>query len=182
MRTKIALLLATLFFCGELEAQQQNVKIGVINIQKALSETQEGQKASQELTAKVEPKQKEFTGRQNEIAQLERQLNTSTNLLTDEKKAQLARDLDSKKKRLERDTQDADDALRSEQQSVLQSMSQRLMTLLTKYAKDNGYTLIIATGEPSAPVLYNSPQSDITPEIVTLYDKTYGAGGAKASR
>lgn len=160
-----------LLFCSVLGAQQ-SPKIGVIDLQRALAATQEGQQANRDLTAKVDPKQKEFNARQQEITQMEEQLNRPA-VLSEEKKAELARSIDEKKKRLDRDTQDANDSLRSENQALLQKMSQRLMTVLTKYAKDNAYTLILETGESSTPLMYAAPEMDITAAIVTLYDKAY---------
>lgn len=180
MKTKTTALATVLLFSASLHAQQASGKIGVINMQKALAGTQEGQKASQDLAAKVAPKQKEFNARQQEIAQLDEQLSKGANLLNDEKKAQMARDLDLKKKRLERDTQDAEETIRTEQQGMLQSLSQRLMAVVTKFAKDNGYSLVLEAGDPNTPILYAANGLEITQDIVGLYDKTY-AGASKAA-
>lgn len=156
---------------------QQESKIGVINVQRALITTKDGQKALADLNARVAPKQKEFNTRQQEIAQLEDQLRQGSNTLGDEKKAQLARDIEIKKKKLTRDTQDAQEQVQGQQQQVLQSLSQKLMTVLSKYAKDNKYMLIMESGEPSTQVIYAADSLDITQEIVTLYDKQYAAPG-----
>jgi outer membrane protein len=158
-------------FCSVLVAQQ-SPKLGVVDLQRALAATQEGQQATKNLAAKVDPKQKEFSARQQEITQLEEQVNRPA-VLSEEKKAELARSIDEKKRRLERDTQDTNDSLRSEQQGVLQKMSQRLMAVLTKYAKDNAYTLILEAGDPNTPLMYAAPEMDITAAIVSLYDKAY---------
>jgi outer membrane protein len=158
-------------FCSVLAAQQPP-KIGIIDVQRALAATQEGQQATKDLKAKVDPKQQEFNARQQEITQLQEQLNRPA-VLSEEKKAELTRSLDEKKRRLDRDTQDANDSLRSEQQSVLQKMSQRLMAVLTKYAKENNYTLILSAGDPNTPLMYAAPEMDITSTIVSLYDKAY---------
>lgn len=171
MNNRVSLWALPLLFCSVLAAQQ-SPKIGIIDLQRALAATQEGQQATKNLTAKVEPKQREFTARQQEITQLEEQLNRPA-VLSEEKKAELARSIDEKKRRLDRDTQDANDSLRSEQQGVLQKMSQRLMTVLTKYAKDNAYTLILEAGDPNTPLMYAAPEMDITAAIVSLYDKAY---------
>jgi len=39
--------------------------------------------------------------------------------------------------------QDAEEDLKAEQQKVLQGLGQRMMAVIEKYAKDNGYTLIL---------------------------------------
>ena len=60
---------------------------------------------------------------------------------------------------------------RAEQQRLLQSLGQRMMAVIEKYAKDNNYTLILDVSNPNTPVLYASSGIDITSDIVSLYDK-----------
>lgn len=161
-------------------AQQAPGKVGVISVQGAIVGTKDGQKASQELDTKFSPRKKEFDTRQNEIAQLQDQYNKSGSLMNDEKRNQLARDIDEKKKRLERDMQDANEELQGEQQRVLQGLGQRMMAVIEKYAKDNGYSMILDVSNPNTPVLYASSGIDITQDIIVLYDKTT-TNGAPAS-
>lgn len=158
-------------------AQQPTTKMAVISLQGALVGTKDGQKASAELESKFAPKKKEFDTRQSEIAQLQDQYTKGGNLMNEDKRQQLARDIDEKKKRLERDMQDAQEELNSEQQRVLQGLGQRLMAVIEKYAKDNGYTMVLDDSNPSTPILYASMGIDITQDIISLYDKTSTNGG-----
>jgi outer membrane protein len=160
-------------------AQTAPSKVGVISIQGAIVGTKDGQKASQELDAKFVPRKKEFDSRQSEIAQLQDQYNKGGTVMAEDKRNQLARDVDEKKKRLERDMQDAEEDLKTEQQKVLQGLGQRMMAVIEKYAKDNGYSMILDVSNPNTPVLYASSGIDITQDIVSLYDKT-STGGAPA--
>lgn len=176
-----SVLMPAVLMCAALGAyaQQAPSKVGVISVQGAIVGTKDGQKASQQLDAKFVPRKKEFDARQAEIAQLQDQYNKSGNLMSDDKRNQLARDIDEKKKRLERDMQDANDELQGEQQRVLQGLGQRMMAVIEKYAKDNGYTMILDVSSPNTPVLYASSAIDITQDIVQLYDKT-STNGAPA--
>jgi outer membrane protein len=161
-------------------AQTPSSKVGVISIQGAIVGTKDGQKASQDLDTKFVPRKKEFDSRQSEIAQLQDQYNKSGTVMSEDKRNQLARDIDEKKKRLERDMQDAEEDLKGEQQKVLQGLGQRMMAVIEKYAKDNGYSMILDVSNPNTPVLYASSGIDITQDIVSLYDKTT-VGGAPAT-
>ena len=156
-------------------------KVGVISVQGAIVGTKDGQKASQALDAKFSPKKKEFDTRQSEINQLQDQYNKGGTVMSEDKRQQLARDIDEKKKRLQRDMQDAQDELQGEQQRLLQSLGQRMMAVIEKYAKDNGYTMILDVSNPNTPVLYASSAIDITQDIVALYDKTSSNGGPTAA-
>ena len=162
-------------------AQQAPTKVGVISIQGAIVGTQDGQKASQELDTKFVPKKKEFDSRQSELAQLQDQYNKGGSVMAEDKRNQLARDIDEKKRRLERDMQDAEEQLKAEQQKVLQGLGQRMMAVIEKYAKDNGYSMILDVSNPNTPVLYASSGIDITQDIVQLYDKTSTNGGPAAT-
>lgn len=152
-------------------------KVGVISIQGAIVGTKDGQKASGELDTKFAPKKKEFDSRQSEVAQLQDQYSKGGTVMSEDKRAQMARDIDEKKKRLERDMQDAEEDLRGEQQKLLQGLGGRMMAVIEKYAKDNGYSMILDVSNPNTPVLYASSGIDITQDIVSLYDKTSANGG-----
>jgi outer membrane protein len=160
-------------------AQQAAQKVGVISVQGAIVGTKDGQKASQALDQKFAPKKKEFDTRQSELSQLQDQYNKGGSLMSEDKRNQLARDIDEKKRRLERDVQDAQEELQGEQQKLLQSLGQRMMAVIEKYAKDNSYNVILDVSNPNTPVLYASSAIDITQDIVSLYDKT-STNGAPA--
>ena len=172
---------AALALCAGLafgaDAQQPSTKVGVISVQGAIVGTKDGQKASQELEAKFTPRKKEFDSRQAELTQLQDQYNKGGSVMAEDKRNQLARDIDEKKKRLERDMQDAQEELQNEQQRVLSGLGQRMMAVIEKYAKDNGYTMILDVGNANTPVLYASSAIDITQDIIQLYDKTSTNGG-----
>lgn len=181
MRSSLISAAALLCLAWGASAQQTPAKVGVISIQGALVGTKDGQKASQELDAKFMPKKKEFDTRQTEITQMQDQYNKGGTVMSEDKRTQMARDIDEKKKRLQRDMQDAEEELQGEQQRLLQGLGQRMMAVIEKYAKDNGYTIVLNVSDPNTPVLYASSAIDITQDIISLYDKTSTNGGPAAA-
>jgi outer membrane protein len=164
--------------CASLGAVAQTpTKVGVISVQGAIVSTKDGQKASQEWETKFGPKKKEFQTRESELAQLSDQLNKGGSVMAEDKRAQLAREIDEKKKRLDRDMQDAQEDFQAEQQKLFSSVGQRMLAVIEKYAKDNGYSIIMDVSPQNTPVLYVATGIDITQEIVGLYDKTTANGG-----
>lgn len=150
---------------------QTGGKVAVINVQGAIVATKDGQKAAAELQAKAAPKQKELEGKQNDINSLQDQLNKGQNTLSEGTKNELYRNIEQKKKNLQRDVQDASDEMDQEQQKILQQLGQKILAVIEKYARDQGYTLVLDVSNPQTPVMYASPTIDITKEIVDLYDK-----------
>jgi outer membrane protein len=170
---------AVVFLAAGLLAQAQNAgKVAVINIQGAIISTKDGQKAASELDAKTQPKKKELEQKQNEINGLQDQFNKGQNTLSDATKNDLYKNIELKKKNLQRDVEDAQAELEQDQQKILQQLGQKMMAVIERYAKDNGYTLVVDVSNPQTPVLYASPSIDITKEIVELYDKSSAAMSA----
>jgi outer membrane protein len=77
--------------------------------------------------------------------------------------------------------EDAEAEFNQDQQKVLQQLGQKMMVVIDKYARDNGYAMILDVSAQNTPVLYASNTIDITKEIIELYDKNAGAAGAPAT-
>lgn len=171
------LIIALLGACTAAWAQAPPTKAGVISMQGVIAGTKEGQKARQQFEAKWQPKEKEFTQRRDEVTRLEEQLNKGGSVLSEEAHNQREKELDQKKKKLERDISDAKDELTAEEQAVLQRLGQKALAVLAKYGKDNGYTIIVDTSNPDSPVLYAEPGTDVTQDVIALYDKANATTG-----
>src|SRR5689334_10685924 len=155
-------------------------KVGVINIQSAIVSTKDGQKAANEIQTRFNPKKAEMDRRQSEIGQLQDQLNRGRNTLSEDARSKLVRDIDQKTKSLNRDTEDARAELDQEEQKIMSELGGRITAVIDKYAKDNGYTLILDVSNPQTPVLYASNTIDITKDIIDLYDKNAPVPGPPA--
>ena len=151
--------------------QGQTTKVGVVNIQAALIATKDGQKAASELEGKRAPKTKDLEKKQSEIRTLQESLNRGGNAMSEQAKAELVRSIDTKTKSFNRELEDAQAEWDQEQQKILQDLGQKMMAIIDKYAKDNGYMVILDVSNPQTPVLYASNTIDITKDIVDLYDK-----------
>jgi len=160
---------------------QAQTKVAAINIQAAIIGTKDGQKAAAELTAKMQPKKRELEQKQNEIASLQDQLNKGQNTMSDAAKADLYKNVEAKKKSLQRQMEDAQADLEADQNKLMQQLGQKIVAVIERYARDNGYTMVVDVGNPNTPVIYASPSVEITKEVIELYDKSTAAAGAPAS-
>jgi outer membrane protein len=155
-----------------LTAQAQQGKFAIINIQGAIISTKEGQAAAAKLNQETAPKKKQLEQKQNEITALQDQLNKGQNTLSDSAKNDLYKKIESQKKTLQRDVEDAEADLQAEQNKVLGQLGQKILAVIERYSRDNGYTLVLDVGNQNTPVIYASPSIDITKEIIELYDKS----------
>jgi len=170
-KTTFALALMAASF-GMTASAQAPTKVGVIQIQAALTATKEGQKAAAELETKMAPRKKELEGKQAEIKDLQEKLQKGGLTLSDSAKEELTRNIDARTKSFNRDVEDAQAELEQEQQKLVNALGGKMMQVIDKFAQANGYAVVLDVSNQNTPVLYAANQVDITKEVIELYDKT----------
>ncbi|MBY0507474.1 MAG: OmpH family outer membrane protein [Bryobacteraceae bacterium] len=154
-------------------AQAPAAKVGTVSIQQAIIGTKDGQKAVQQLQTKIEPKRKELEAKQAQIAQMEDQQRKSANTASADTLRKLATDIEQNKKSLQRMAEDAEAESQQEQNKLLNELGGRIMQVLDKYSRDNGFTLILdVSNQQTSPVLWAANGVDITADIIKLYDSS----------
>jgi outer membrane protein len=163
------------------QAQEAASKVGIIHIQNAMLGTKDGQKAAADLQAKFEPTSKRLQGLRDEINALQAEVSKGSNTMGEERRVEIARDIDQKTRSLNRSSEDAQADFQLEQEKILQDLGQRMMAVIGKYSRDNGYTLVLDVSNPQTPVLFAANGIDITQDIVKLYDDESGKAAAAES-
>lgn len=148
-------------------------KIAVISLQAAILGTAEGKLASQELRAQFSPRQTDLQNLQKQIEDIQRRAQAGTTTLSDEEKARLSQEYAALSRRYQREQQDLTDDGNDAQQAAVNKIGQKMMTVLDKFAKTNGYGVVIDESAQNTPVVYAANQADITQQIIKLYDDAY---------
>src|SRR5579864_2730954 len=148
-------------------------KIAVINLQVAIVGTAEGKQASAEIQAQFAPRQTELQNLQKQIEDIQRRLQAGATTLSDEERARLTQEGTTLGRRFQRQQQDLQDDGNDVQQVAINKIGQKMMTILDKYAKTNGFSVVIDNSSQNTPVLYTANQVDITQQIIKLYDDAY---------
>jgi outer membrane protein len=155
-------------------------KIGVINIQAAIVNTNEGKRDFDALQKKFEPKQAELKALNDEIDNLKKQLDAQGTKMTEEDRAARVRVIEQKQKNLQRALEDAQNDFQAQQSEVANRIGQKLVDVLDKYAKTNGLSLVVDASTQSSPVLWAAEQVNITPAIVDAYNAQSGVAAPPA--
>jgi outer membrane protein len=151
-------------------------KIATINIEQAIFASNEGQRDFEALGKKLEPKQTELKGQNDEVESLKKQLNSGGDKMTEDARNNLVKQIEQKQKSLERSVQDARDDAQSQQNEIAQRILQKMAPVIVKYASDRGFGAILDTSKPwpDGPVLWAAPSVDITKAIVDAYNVQSG--------
>jgi outer membrane protein len=148
-------------------------KVGVINVQAAIASTAEGKQAAAELQSQFAPRTTELQNTQKQIEDLRNRLQTGQSTLSDEEKARLSREGDQLTRAFQRKQQEFQDDTNDAQQDVVNRIGRKLVDVLNKYAKENGFSVILDDSSQQTPVLYAANQVDVTQDIIRLYDQSY---------
>jgi outer membrane protein len=175
-----ALAAACLLGAGAIWAQSpaaagsaSGTKVGVISIRQAIVTTAEGKLASAEL-------QSQFASRQNEIENLNKQINDLQQRLTSgggklsqEEEGRLRQQGQRLAQRLERMNTEYQEDVNAAQADVIDRIGRKMVDVLDRYSRENGFVLVLDSSAQNTPILYNSSQIDVTQDIIRLYDQAY---------
>ncbi|HUC52480.1 MAG TPA: OmpH family outer membrane protein, partial [Candidatus Cybelea sp.] len=121
-----------------------------------------------------------FASRQNEIENLNKQisdlqqrLQSSAGKLSQEEEARLRTDGQRKAQRLERMNNEYQEDVNAEQADVIDRIGRKMVDVLDRYARENGYVVVLDSSAQNTPILFASTQIDVTQDIIRLYDQAY---------
>ena len=145
------------------------LKVAVVNAQKALLETAEIKKAQADLETKYKPRQEEMAKLQKELEDIQRQLQTLGDKLTQQAQADLNVQGQRKQRELQRLGEDMQQDVDYERNGIIARASQQMQDVVTKLAEAKGLDIVVGAGS----ILYAKPVLDLTAEATQAYDKAH---------
>jgi outer membrane protein len=144
-------------------------KIAVIDLRKAILETAEIKKASNDLENKYKSRQETLAKAQRDLQDLQAQAQSSQGRLSPQGEADLTARGQRKEREVTRLDQDFKDDVNHDRDAIIQSAGQRMTEILKKLQEEKGYDGIFDTTQ----VVVFKPSLDITPEAIAAFDKAY---------
>lgn len=148
----------------------ENVKIGFINLQKALNESEVGKKAKQDIEQVIREKQAEVEGKVKAKDAMREDLEKQTVMLSEEARNKRVEELQRLEREIERLISDTNAELQKLQREKEVGILKELNAIIDKIGKEDGYTLIL----PSDVILYAVEGLEITDKVIEEYDKSSG--------
>jgi outer membrane protein len=156
-------------------------KIAVISFQAAVAKTNEGQRNYADLEKKYAPREAQVKSLNDEVESLTKQLQTQGATLSDTERASRAKTIDDKKKQLQRVSEDLRNDGNQEIQQMYNTLASKVYQVLSSYAQQHGYTLVLDISEQQNPVLYALPSTEITNAVIEAYNVKSGVPAPAAS-
>ena len=147
--------------------------VGIINLRGAIGSTAEGKQASAELQSQFAPRSAEIDNQTKAINDLQQRLQSGQGKLSQDEEARLTAEGQRRTQKLDRLRTEFQDDASAAQQDVLERIGRKMVDVLDRYARENGFSVILDTSGQNSPILYASNQVDVTQDIIRLYDQAY---------
>ncbi len=158
-------LVGALVWTGSAAAQ---IKVAIINTQRAVLETAEMKKAAADLEAKYKPQQADIEKRTKELQQIQEKLDNPSKLKPQEAQ-ELQTEGQRKQRQLQRVTDDLQSEVDRERTDILNRGGQRMQDVVKKMAEEKGFDLVVDVSN----TVYFKPAMEITSDAIAAYDKQY---------
>jgi outer membrane protein len=172
---RLAVALAVLLSFATARAASAADKIAYVDVQRVISEVEEGKAAKNRLRTELDSKRAELDKKQKELEQLKADYDRQAGVLTEEAKQQKQKELQQKFMEAQQQANQMQRELADKEDETLRGISEKLIAVVNEVSEREGFTYVI-----KKEALLAAPQAaDLTNEVVRRYNARFGGGGAK---
>lgn len=154
---------------------QEKAKIGYIDLQRAISESQAGKKAKERFEAEVKKAEADLLKERQEVERLKSDFDKRNPLLKDEERRNLEKEVQRRYLGFQRTMRDYQEELRQKEGEMTSEILKELEKIVAEVGKNEKFMLIFERAQ----LLYSDQGIDITNKVIQLYNSRNPAKGAK---
>jgi len=162
------LLIATLLAAASLAASAQELKVGYVNSERVLRESEPARRAQQMLDQEFGKREKDLNDQQAKLVAAADKLDKDAPTLPDSEKQRRQRELVDADRDLQRKKREFQEDLTTRRNEAVSSVSERANRVIKQIGDTEHFDLILA----DQPVIYSSPRVDITKKVIDALNAT----------
>ncbi|HBH62836.1 MAG TPA: hypothetical protein DDX85_14085 [Nitrospiraceae bacterium] len=155
---------------GAFSAQAAELKIGYVDFQKIVSQSNQGKEAMKTLDSIEKAKNAIINEKVNEIKKLEEELTVQGAILNPETKEKKQADHEKLVMEYQKMRRDRDEELKKNEAEFIQKIVLDVKKLLAKIAEEEGYAAILN----EAGIAYIRPEADLTDRVLKMFSESSG--------
>ena len=160
---------ASLIFGGVATAvADDGVKIGYVDLHRALEETDEGQRLKRELEREFETRQQRLDGELESVMQKRQEMEQQAMMLSQERQQQMAMELQQEMQKLQETYLTLQNELAQKEAEATTRLFEGMRSVIEEIGEEKGFTMIIERTELS--VLYAVDGLDLTDELIRRFN------------
>lgn len=158
---------------------QGEPKIGVVDLQRAMNETEDGRKAKRRLKTLFDKRQKELDALQEELKQMAEQLEQQKNVLSEAVLRERYGQYQQKLAELQQAYMESQQELATKEAEYTQQILERMQAILRRIGQAEGFTLIVEANEGG--VIFAPTHLDLTDRVIQRYNSENPASSGGSS-
>jgi len=158
---------AALVMAAAIPAAAQS-KIAVIDVQRVVAESDPGKEAIQKLKAISDAKVQEGQTLQQDMATLQEQFNKQRYTVSEQRLAEMTKDLEDKNIAIRRFEDDAKRELEEARRRELGGLEERILPIINQIGQEEGITLIFNKFQSG--LVYADEAVDITDDVILRFN------------
>jgi len=161
-------------------AQNAPARMAVIDVQKVLTQSTAGKAAYDKLKKMQEDKLEKAKAMDEEVRKLDTDINTKKISLSEDKLADMQKQLAEKRISMQRYAQDADREITEARDKELQALEAKIKPVIDSLGKEMGIAAIFNKFESG--LVYASDAIDVTDMVIKRFNEATGAAPAAAKK
>jgi outer membrane protein len=145
-----------------------DLRVGVVDMQRALEESKAGQEAQKQYQDEVKRAQTDIDAKKADLERRQQTYQKQKTSLNQKALEEKQEELIGLEKELKRSFQDQQDALRRKNNQLVGELIKKLRKVVDDYGKDSGYSLILEKGSQS--VLFADNSVEITDAVIKRFN------------
>jgi outer membrane protein len=170
------LLIAAAFLLFSSSAIAEEAKLGFVDMQRALNETEDGRKAKANLKKVFDQKQKELDEQQAQLKKDIEDLDKKRTLLPADKVREKEGELQSRMQKVQQTYLRHQQDLSGKEQEATAKIFERMTKIIGKIAAAENFSMIL----DKAALVFAKPHLDLTNELIRRYNAGEGGDGKAA--
>ena len=145
------------------------IKVGFVDLQKALASTDAGKEAQKKCEAEVKKLQGKLDEKKGDFEKLQGSYQKQKESLSDKARQEKEEELVSKEKDLKRNFQDAQEMLRRKNAQLVGELVEKMRKVVDEYGRSESFTMILERSGQG--VLFADSSIDVTDSIVKKFNE-----------
>jgi len=150
-------------------AQDEPIKIGVVDLDQAISSTEDGKAAREEMARKQREAEAQVAPLYERYQSLDADLKAKKFVLSDESLFQKQLDMAEVRNQIENKVKEIEGQLKVDKARIQEPLINKLRQIINDTGREQGFTMILQRG--AAGLIYTREALDITDLIIAQYNK-----------
>lgn len=166
---KIALLFVVLILLAGRPAYAENIKIGSVDLIKALNESDAGKKAKTDLEFLIKTKQSSLDEKGKAIEKKKTDIDKQASVLSAEARKSKEEDLEKEIRDYQRLVSDSQNEVKKKEGDLTNDIIKELREIIEKLGSEEGYTIILEGSEGQ--ILYAKKEISLTEAVIKKHNE-----------